>query len=270
MANFTTHIASGILVSGALSTLAIATSVATPGELMTLVGAGALGAVLPDIDLQQSRASQAMFSGLAIFFAFAMLFKLALNLSIIEMLIIWIATYVAVRYLGHNAFHKIAVHRGIFHSIVAAVFFGFATAIVYRQVFQTTPLIAWMGGIFMFVGYIVHLVLDEIYSVDVYNERVKSSFGSALKLIDHKHAFATVAMLAVTGATYFVTPPVQPLAEVFGTNEVWVALGDRMLPHGPWFNGIGDKAARMVGLTKSEAAIAPAADATASTTKLVK
>ena len=60
MANFTTHCASGILVGGALSTLTIATSVATPGELMTLVFAGALGAVLPDIDLQNSRASQAM------------------------------------------------------------------------------------------------------------------------------------------------------------------------------------------------------------------
>ena len=270
MANFTTHMASGILVSGALSTLAIATSVATPGELMTLVGAGALGAVLPDIDLQQSRASQAMFSGLAIFFAFAVLFKLALNLSIAEMLIIWIGTYVLVRYAGHTLFSKIAVHRGIFHSLLAGVFFGFATAIVYQKLFQTTPLIAWLGGIFMFVGYIVHLVLDEIYSVDVYNERVKSSFGSALKLADSKHVYGTIAMLAVTGAAYFVTPPLKPLAEVFGTNEVWVALSDRMLPHGAWFNGIGGKAARLIGLGGDAATASPVTDATASTTKLVQ
>ena len=70
MANFTTHIAVGIVASGVMSTLVLAGGLVTQTEVLTLVGAGAVGAVLPDIDLQKSRASQAIFSGLGVFLAF--------------------------------------------------------------------------------------------------------------------------------------------------------------------------------------------------------
>ena len=38
-----------------------------------------------------------------------------------------------------------------------------------------------MSGLFVSVGYVIHLVLDEIYSVDLTGARVKRSFGTALK-----------------------------------------------------------------------------------------
>ena len=69
MANFTTHIASGIIAGGVLSTLAMASAAVTPAEVISLTATCALGAVLPDVDLQKSRASQAFFSGLGIFIA---------------------------------------------------------------------------------------------------------------------------------------------------------------------------------------------------------
>ena len=61
MANFTTHIGVGTVVSGALATLTLAADVVAPENLVAVTMAGVLGSVLPDIDLKDSRPSRAMF-----------------------------------------------------------------------------------------------------------------------------------------------------------------------------------------------------------------
>ena len=51
MANFTTHIGAGTVVSGALATLTLAADVVAPENLIAVTMAGVLGSILPDIDL---------------------------------------------------------------------------------------------------------------------------------------------------------------------------------------------------------------------------
>ncbi len=75
MANFPTHIAIGTLVSGSLATVTLAADVVSNENLVAVTLAGVLGSVLPDIDLKDSKPSRAMFSGLAIFFSFVVLFN---------------------------------------------------------------------------------------------------------------------------------------------------------------------------------------------------
>ena len=48
MANFTTHLAVGTLVSGALATVTLAADVVAPENLIAVTMAGMLGSVLPD------------------------------------------------------------------------------------------------------------------------------------------------------------------------------------------------------------------------------
>jgi hypothetical protein len=241
MANFTTHIASGILAGGMLSTLAMAGSAVTPTEVLTLTSTCALGSVLPDVDLNKSRASQAMFSGIGVLLAFAALFNLGMQLSIAEMWILWIGTYVVVRYGGHNLFHRIAVHRGVFHSLLAAAFFAFLAAIVHTKVFGSSPSFGWLAAVFMFIGYVVHLILDEIYSVDIYNERIKASFGSALKLYDGNHVTGSAMMAAAAVGLFLLTPTLDSFLGIFTANETWAYLGDRLLPDdGKWFGVLGE------------------------------
>lgn len=236
MANFTTHVAAGIIGSGVLATLTLAANIVTPGEIMTLVFAGAFGAVLPDIDLGHSRASQAMFAGLGVFIAFVLLFNISYRYSIAEMWIIWIATYVGVRYIGHNVFHHLSRHRGVFHSLLAGLLFAFLTAAFYSKVFGASETLSWLAATFMFAGYLIHLVLDEIYSVDVLNERVKESFGSALKIIDLRYPYATAALAACTIGAFFLTPAYGTFVSVFGSPEVWAYFHDRLLPQDSnWF-----------------------------------
>ena len=55
MANFATHLAVGIIGSGALATLTQASGMVPQTDIVTLACAGAIGAILPDIDLGKQR-----------------------------------------------------------------------------------------------------------------------------------------------------------------------------------------------------------------------
>jgi hypothetical protein len=239
MANFTTHIGAGTVVSGALATLTLAADVVAPENLIAVTMAGVLGSILPDIDLKDSRASRAMFSGLGIFFSFAVLFSFATKFSIVEMWILWLGTLVLVRYGLHAVFHNLSVHRGIWHSLLAGLFSAGLTALVFYYVLGRHEGVAWLAGGFLFVGYIVHLALDEIYSVDVMDTRVKSSFGTAMKIYDRRYPYASLGMLAAAVAVLSVMPPSKTFMDGMGSRNMWADLNRRLLPEDKWF-GIYD------------------------------
>jgi hypothetical protein len=235
MANFTTHIAVGTIVSGALATLTLAADVVAPENLVAVTMAGVLGSVLPDIDLKDSRPSRAMFAGLAIFFSFAVLFNAATKFSIAELWILWLGTLLTVRYGLHAVFHRISVHRGIWHSILAAVFSSVVTAIVFQHLLNKPSGVAWLAAAFMFAGYLTHLTLDEIYSVDVMDTRLKSSFGTALKFFDRRHFYASLGMAAATLAAIVVSPPTNTFVDGLTSRSLWSGLEQRLLPTNKWF-----------------------------------
>jgi len=239
MANFTTHIAAGTVVSGALATLTLAADVISPANLVAVTMAGVLGSVLPDIDLKDSRPSRAMFAGLGIFFSFAVLFTCADKYSIAELWILWLGTLVAVRYGLHAIFHRLSVHRGIWHSLLAAVFSAAATAVVFKYMLGRHEGVAWLAAGFMFIGFIVHLILDEMYSVDVMDTRIKASFGTALKFIDAKHPRHTAAMAIATGLAIFFAPPSKSFFEGLASRNLWSGLQQRLLPEDRWFGILG-------------------------------
>lgn len=235
MANFTTHIAVGTLVAGSLATLTLAADVVAPENLVAVTMAGVLGSVLPDIDLKDSRPSRAMFAGLAIFFSFAVLFTLATRYSIAELWVVWLGTLVLVRYGLHTVFHRLSVHRGIWHSILAALFSAAATAIVFYYGLAKPAGVAWLAAGFLFVGYLVHLTLDEIYSVDVMDTRIKSSFGTAMKLFDRRHLGASAAMALATVAALWLAPSPREFIDGIASRDMWAGLNKRLLPGETWF-----------------------------------
>jgi membrane-bound metal-dependent hydrolase YbcI (DUF457 family) len=237
MANFPTHLAIGTIVSGAAATLTLAADVVAPENLVAVTLAGVLGSVLPDIDLKDSKPSRAMFTGLSVFFSFAVLFELAAKMSVAEMMIIWLGTLFFVRYVAKFIFHKFSYHRGIWHSLLATVFVSLLTAAVYAHLLGRPPGVAWLAAGFMAIGYMTHLVLDEIYSVDVMDTRVKQSFGTAVKPIDFNHPLHTAAMALATVAAFMVTPPAKQFTDVARTQSLWSGLQAKLLPadRSKWF-----------------------------------
>lgn len=235
MANFTTHIGAGTVQAGILATLTLAADVVAPENLVAVTLAGVLGSVLPDIDLKDSRASKTMFAGLGVFASFVVLFAFAERYSVVELTMLWLGTLVAVRYGMHMLFHRLSVHRGVWHSILAALFWAAVTAATMRYILGRHEGVAWLGAGFLFLGYIQHLVLDEIYSVDVMNRRIKSSFGTAVKLYDSRYPAASLAMAVAAIGALFAAPSTQTFVEGITQRELWAGLNQRMLPQDKWF-----------------------------------
>lgn len=268
MANFTTHIAIGTIVSGALATLTLAADVVAPENLVAVTMAGVLGSVLPDIDLKDSRPSRALFSGLAVFFSFVVLFTFAHRFSVAELWILWLGTLFFVRYVVHFIFHRMSYHRGIYHSILAGLFFAFFTAMVYKHLLGRHEGVAWLAAGFMFVGYMVHLTLDEIYSVDVMDTRIKASFGTALKFYDGKHPGHSAAMALATVAVFLLTPSTKTFMDGMQSRQVWAGLHQRLLPKDRWFGVVslrGLRASDDPATPALSGQAAPASDAGLST-----
>jgi hypothetical protein len=240
MANFTTHIAVGTVVSGALATVTVAADMVAPENIVAVTLAGVLGSVLPDIDLEDSRPARAMFSGLAIFFSFAVLFGLEQRkYSIAEMLILWLGTYALVRFVAKELFFRFSYHRGVWHSVLALVLCAFLTACVFHRMLGRDAAVAWLGAAFMGAGYLTHLVLDELYSVDVMDTRVKASFGTALKLIDYRHLGHSAVMAAAAALVFMATPPARVFVDNIASRELWTDLNQRLLPqNNKWFSGM--------------------------------
>ncbi len=235
MANFNTHLAVGAVVSGLGATMTMAAGVVPQDQLLTLTMAGIIGSVLPDIDLEKAAPSSMLFSGLGVVFAFVVLFQFTRQYSIAELWLVWLGVYALVRYGVFWIFHKRTRHRGIFHSLLAGAFFAALTAVIFDQIFSEEPLVAWFAALFVFGGYLVHLTLDEISSVDFEGKTIKKSFGSALKLIDVRSWRASLAMASALILVLIAAPSSQHFRTVVTTHNVIVFLQDRLLPKGEWF-----------------------------------
>lgn len=239
MANFPTHIAVGTAVSGALATVTVAADLVAPENIVAVTLAGVLGSVLPDIDLKESRPASALFAGLAVFFSFVVLFSLERKYSIAEMLILWMGTLLFVRFIGKEIFFRFSYHRGIWHSLLAMLFCALVTCWIYSQLLQRDPAVSWLAAGFLSVGFLTHLILDELYSVDVMDTRIKASFGTALKFVDRRRWDHTAAMAAATVLVFLFTPPTKIFVENITSRSLWSDLHRRLLPQdNKWFYGM--------------------------------
>jgi LexA-binding, inner membrane-associated putative hydrolase len=197
---------------------------------------GTLGSLLPDMDADNSAPVKITFSFLSIAMAFLVMFWLSsVYPSVLELVSIWFVTYLFFRWLIFAVFTRLTSHRGIFHSVPAALFFGFVAAAVSYRAFGFLPFEAWMSGLFVSFGYLVHLVLDELYSVDVFGLRTKRSFGTALKLYSKSCLLATLSMYGAMLAVFLITPTFVPVARVALDATTYQAISHRLVPEGHWF-----------------------------------
>lgn len=92
------------------------------------------------------------------------------------------AIYLTIRFGIGWALRKYTVHRGMFHSIPAAII---ATEIAFLVCASNSAAMRFYKAGAVFLGFMSHLILDEIWSVQMKGGRVqlKSSFGSAVKFV---------------------------------------------------------------------------------------
>jgi membrane-bound metal-dependent hydrolase YbcI (DUF457 family) len=88
--------------------------------------------------------------------------------------------YIFIRYVVAAVFRRLTVHRGMYHSIPAMWIAGLVVYLAYDSPDRSVRLLL-AGGVML--GFLSHLLLDEMYSVDWrgLKPRLKASAGSALK-----------------------------------------------------------------------------------------
>ncbi|MGD9724051.1 MAG: metal-dependent hydrolase [Pirellulales bacterium] len=87
--------------------------------------------------------------------------------------------YLLIRFGAGRLLTQFTVHRGMFHSIPAMAIVGeFAYLICAHE----NPWMRLFNATAVMLGFASHLVLDEIWSIDLRHFRLKSSFGTAVKL----------------------------------------------------------------------------------------
>lgn len=236
MANFNTHLFIATTGSASAAFYLVEKQLVDLINTPWLIFMGIIGGLLPDIDSDNTKQVKIFFLLLALFSTFTLLsgekllhdsWLLPANQAICEtrwasissliaalagkcipytLLLLALSTFIAVRYLFFYLFKKLTVHRGVFHSLLAALFFALLATNIGFHLFQYRSSFAWLNGIFIGLGFIIHLLLDEIYSVDLSNTKLKKSFGTALKLYNYKSAYASILMFICTLALYSITP----------------------------------------------------------------
>lgn len=176
--------------------------------LPTAVMAGGLCSVsgmLPDIDSGSSkplRESLAFAAAVVPLMLFDRLYRFDLSAEL--MVLCGAGMYLLVRFGLARFLKYYTVHRGMFHSLPAAIIMGEIAFLLASG--DDVGLRAYKAG-GVVLGYISHLVMDEIYAVQWKRGgvRLKKSFGTALKMYSPSSWWANIsAYTKVCLLTYVV------------------------------------------------------------------
>lgn len=198
MASFRTHFSFGILIG--IAAIAVATSFALAdgaGLFTALFVAAVIGGLMPDMDSDSGVPFHVTFGTLSCIVAsLAFLhewrlapgeYQTATVHALIAGLFMWL--------IVGSIFKHFTRHRGMAHSIPAALLAGLvAFLLAYKYGFAQSE--AFLLAMALTVGYIGHLVLDEVYAAVNFHGVPfipNQAFGSALKLFSRDKAANALA-----------------------------------------------------------------------------
>ena len=202
MASFERHwqVGLGASVGGAL--VASWLGLCPPKLLPILVGIGWVGSIAPDVDSDSSRPLRLIFNGLAALLPPVLLWRIEwLHANAERALLFWALGAAVVHWPMRLFFKRFTRHRGVIHSVPAALIFGGLCFLLAYHEDAARPFM-WAAGGVGTVGYLAHLALDELWAVDFNGAKIKKkrSFGTALSWLgaSRLQTFCLYCTLAVT------------------------------------------------------------------------
>jgi hypothetical protein len=236
MADFKTHVTVAAILSAPMAASAFILGYANMNDAILYALAGTLGGLLPDIDADDSAAIRLIFrlfgalvAGLAIAFSMDKLLHW-------QVLALAIVSYLVVRFPIQWIFEQFTVHRGTLHSVLANSMFAALAVPTAYHLFALEAKTAWGIGGFIFLGATIHLVLDELYSIELSGMRIKRSFGTAMKLTDWGEPLASVLLVLGCAVGYWFSPSADAWLDAFAwwpehdTLATWLVQELKALP----------------------------------------
>jgi hypothetical protein len=200
MANFKTHLIGSISFGLVSSIIFLEPYDKTFKNISLCLLFALIGGFLPDIDSKNSISKRIIFTILALFCSSTILVHTTQDCLInYRALLKCFLIYLFIRYGFSSLLHKFTVHRGIFHSIPIMLCWSFGISIIIHPVNQ------WIIALSISSGFLSHLILDELYSVNLENLKLKKSFGTALKFSSSNN-IATFFSYILTITLYMQMP----------------------------------------------------------------
>lgn len=183
MANFRTHITTSTICGVAYGAYGYLVGGFSAANCIVAAGLGSVAGMLPDLDSENGVPVRETFCLASAVIPVLMLDRFILmGLTHEEMVIAAGAIYVFVRFGVAWIFKRYTVHRGMWHSLPACAICG----LLAYMICSCGERVRIYKAMAVVIGFMSHLILDEIYSVDLRNRRIKKSFGTAVKLFSNK------------------------------------------------------------------------------------
>lgn len=218
MANFATHVSVAGMFATGLAGATLATGRLDGWESLGLMLFLVAGTLLPDIDVDGGRPQRALFGALSLVAATAVIALLPASYNHrvdwlpqiepigCEILALALLAWFVVRYPLAMLFQRLSRHRGLCHSLVVGLCWSLGWVYVGLQCLMADVLVVWLQGVAIFLGFVIHLLLDELYSVDINNARIKRSFGSAFKILQPDFPLGSIAACMLLGILIWLLP----------------------------------------------------------------
>lgn len=205
MAAFEQHVNVAVIVSGVALVPIYSSSLIDMNQALMLLVFGILGGVLPDLDSDTSKPIQITFRILAIFIPLAILLMIGVK-SLRMIFLIWASAGIILNFVVFKLFLLITNHRGIFHTIPMGILFSQLLFITLNHIFLFSIFFSTVSAVFLLAGFLIHLILDELFSINALGFRLKKSFGTALKLYDKNNIFGTILLYISIFIIYYYFP----------------------------------------------------------------
>jgi hypothetical protein len=198
MPNFKTHLTVSGVSAIAYTGVGLASGVpafhcAIAGSFFCVAG------LLPDID-SKSIACKETASLLSILLAITIINSLGLILPLEEILLLSAIVYFIGRMSMKYLIRPLTVHRGTLHTILVAMIWA---EVVYLIASGSPNLRVYKAG-GVFLSYIFHLLIDELWSIKWTPLQIKKSMGTAFKFFGNNLIANVVATITVIGLAIIV------------------------------------------------------------------
>ena len=122
------------------------------------------------------------------------------------------------------------VHRGVIHSVPYMAILGLGLTCFSYYVMENALTASWFFGLFLFGGAMVHLTLDELYSVNLSGMKMKRSSGTAMKFYAHKDKWWYLLLYILIALLIYFAPPFAEFWQQLRDPAPWAQLKIGMLP----------------------------------------
>ena len=180
LADFKSHITGSTIVGLAYGYWGVSTQSMSIESGIVAAGLCSVSGMLPDLDSDSGIPLRETSLFISAVVPILMIHRFRdLGFTAEDMAVAAMLLYIAIRFIAVEFFKRYTVHRGMWHSVPAAIIAGL---IAYLVMPCPSDALRLYKALAVVLGFVVHLVMDELWSVDTSGGiRFKKSFGTALK-----------------------------------------------------------------------------------------